>query len=74
MHIDIFTVTTGQLLYLCNILGRFQLHFAHLQVPVDSSQTDRLLEYHDDKTDCRLLTTDASAGLHVTQTERTARI
>jgi hypothetical protein len=27
MHTDIFTVTTGQLLYICNILGRFQLHF-----------------------------------------------
>jgi hypothetical protein len=69
MYIDISTVTTGQLLYLCNILDRFQLHFDQLHVPVGSSQTDRLLEYHEDKTDCRLMKTDAFASFHVTQNE-----
>jgi hypothetical protein len=48
-YIQISTVTTGQLLYVCNILDRFQLHFHHFQVSVGSNHTDSLLEYHDDK-------------------------
>jgi len=68
MYIDIFIVTSGQLLYVCNILDRFQLYFDHLQVPVGSSHTDRLLEYHDDKR------SDASAGYRVTQNSKDIKV